>query len=257
MSQEKPSYGWKRIMNKKKTKKEMSPNHNGPKGYKETLTQVKIRVELLNRFITEGVPDDFTAHKSLKALIAYSDGEYIEARSYPAIYAKKNVPILDIDPDYKGHPNTVVDCKDYLKFKIEQLKDALEEKINSQFKSGNNEIQDKKVDNNSTDNKSKIKTKSELRNTIKEQALVIESLAREVLLQRNANNSLVSLLREKDKSGRALKIYYDQHKQSLCNYRDHTTPDFQLIINNLKTISTEFDSELENSLDNVIHLWTE
>ncbi|WP_104042187.1 hypothetical protein [Vibrio hyugaensis] len=244
-------------MNKKKTKKKMSPNHNGPKGYNGTLAQVKLRVELLNQFIDEGVPDGFTAHTSLKALIAYSDGEYIESRSYPAIHAKKRVLIRDIDPKYKGHPNAVVDCKDYLKLKIEQLKDKLEtdtEQSSISEQSLDNKVQEG-VESASLNDKPKVKTKGELRNTIKEQAVLIESLAREVLLQRSANNSLISLLRERDKSGRALKPYYEQHQQSLCDYREKITPNLRQVINNLEDVAAEFDEVFGNTLDNVVSLW--
>ncbi|EJE4172950.1 hypothetical protein M3917_003648 [Vibrio parahaemolyticus] len=244
-------------MNKNTTKKKMSPNHNGPKGYNGTLAQVKLRVELLNQFIDEGVPDGFTAHTSLKALIAYSDGEYIESRSYPAIHAKKRVLIRDIDPNYKGHPNAVVDCKDYLKLKIEQLKDKLEtdtEQRSTSEQSLDNKVREG-VESASLDDKPKVKTKGELRNTIKKQAVLIESLAREVLLQRSANNSLVSLLRERDKSGRALKPYYEQHQQSLCDYREKITPNLRQVINNLEDVAAEFDEVFGDSLDNVVSLW--
>lgn len=235
----------------------MSPNHNGPKGYKGTLAQVRLRVELLNQFIDEGVPDGFTAHTSLKALIAYSDGKNIESRSYPAIHGKKGVLVQDIDPDHKGAPDALVDCKDYLKLKIEQLKGKLEiEQENISEHSLDNKVRED-VESASFDDKPRIKTKAELRNTIKKQAAFIDSLAREVLLQRHSNNSLISLLKEKDKSGRALKSYYDQHQQSLCDYREKITPNLRQVINNLEDVAAEFDEVFSDNTDNVVALWEE
>ncbi|MQC33143.1 hypothetical protein [Vibrio parahaemolyticus] len=171
--------------------KKLSSNHVGLIRYNATIKQVRLRVELLNQFIRDVMPEGFTAHKSLKALLAYKDEEKgIEPRSYPAIYNKKAVLVTDIDPSNNERANEVVDCKNYLKDKIEKLKSKLESD------NLNNNTQ------NLHDTKPKAKTKAELKATIKKNAVIVNSLAQELLRQRAANQHLVKLLHERDKAGR-------------------------------------------------------
>ncbi|MBF4349668.1 hypothetical protein EAY19_26870, partial [Vibrio anguillarum] len=177
-----------------------------PKGRRDTLEQVKLRVNLLNDFIKNGVPDGFTAHTSLTALLAYSDNVKIQSRSYPAIYSKKNITVKEIDPSFTGSASTVVNCNDYLILKIEELISKI--KTTEQDTEAENQAENEC----NNDDKPKAQTKGELRSTIKEQAALIESLARETLRQRSANNTLISLIKERDKyASRTLKAYYEDH----------------------------------------------
>lgn len=245
------SFGWRPKMSNNTTKPEMSPNHNGPKGYRDTITQVRLRVELLNGFIDAGaVPNGFTAHRSVAALLAYSSGD-IESRSYPAIHAKQQVPIQDMDPDYKGKPSGKADCKDYLKMKIQQLREILNKEQSTDYGASQDDLV-----NIVPEGKPKPKTKGELRNTITEQTVIIESLAREILKQRSANNYLVSLLKERDKSGRSLGAYNKQHQESLCEHRVKLTSSLRSLIINLDAVATELDEVFSKNIDdNVVSLW--
>lgn len=231
-------------------KKKLSSNHNGPKGRRETLKQVKLRVKLLNDFIKNGVPDGFTAHTSLTALLAYSDKAKIQSRSYPAIYNKKNIPVKEIDPSFTGSASTVVNCNDYLILKIEELRSKI--KTTEQDTEAENEAEN--ACNN--DDKPKAKTKGELRSTIKEQAALIESLAREILRQRSANNSLISLIKERDKyASRTLKGYYEDHQTELCKVRTVIKPSLRETISNLKKLSHEFDDAFAESEENIVSIF--
>lgn len=231
-------------------KKKLSSNHNGPKGRRETLKQVKLRVKLLNDFIKNGVPDGFTAHTSLTALLAYSDKAKIQSRSYPAIYNKKNIPVKEIDPSFTGSASTVVNCNDYLILKIEELRSKI--KTTEQDTEAENEAEN--ACNN--DDKPKAKTKGELRSTIKEQAALIESLAREILRQRSANNSLISLIKERDKyASRTLKGYYEDHQTELCKVRTVIKPSLRETISNLKKLSHEFDDVFAESEENIVSIF--
>ncbi|HHF2927085.1 hypothetical protein ACX03_20735 [Vibrio parahaemolyticus] len=231
-------------------KKKLSSNHNGPKGRRETLKQVKLRVKLLNDFIKNGVPDGFTAHTSLTALLAYSDKAKIQSRSYPAIYNKKNIPVKEIDPSFTGSASTVVNCNDYLILKIEELRSKI--KTTEQDTEAENEAEN--ACNN--DDKPKAKTKGELRSTIKEQAALIESLAREILQQRSANNSLISLIKERDKyASRTLKGYYEDHQTELCKVRTVIKPSLRETISNLKKLSHEFDDAFAESEENIVSIF--
>lgn len=238
-------FGWRWIV-----KKKLSSNHNGPKGRRETLKQVKLRVKLLNDFIKNGVPDGFTAHTSLTALLAYSDKAKIQSRSYPAIYNKKNIPVKEIDPSFTGSASTVVNCNDYLILKIEELRSKI--KTTEQDTEAENEAEN--ACNN--DDKPKAKTKGELRCTIKEQAALIESLAREILRQRSANNSLISLIKERDKyASRTLKGYYEDHQTELCKVRTVIKPSLRETISNLKKLSHEFDDVFAESEENIVSIF--
>lgn len=238
-------FGWRWIV-----KKKLSSNHNGPKGRRETLKQVKLRVKLLNDFIKNGVPDGFTAHTSLTALLAYSDKAKIQSRSYPAIYNKKNIPVKEIDPSFTGSASTVVNCNDYLILKIEELRSKI--KTTEQDTEAENEAEN--ACNN--DDKPKAKTKGELRSTIKEQAALIESLAREILRQRSANNSLISLIKERDKyASRTLKGYYEDHQTELCKVRTVIKPSLRETISNLKKLSHEFDDVFAESEENIVSIF--
>lgn len=236
---------------KKNFKRELSPKHNGPKGRRDTLEQVKLRVILLNNFIENGVPDGFTAHTSLKALLAYSDGGEIQSRSYPAIHAKKGIPVKEIDPSFTGSTSAVVDCKDYLILKIEELKNKIETK-STPF----DQTTEAENKSNDDDDKPKAKTKGELRNTIKEQAALIESLAREILQQRSANNTLISLIKERDKhASRTLKTYYDDYQTELCKVRSVIKPALRETISNLNELSHEFDDIFAESEENIVSIF--
>ncbi|EGQ8172581.1 hypothetical protein C4G53_RS02505 [Vibrio parahaemolyticus] len=235
---------------KKNLKKELSPNHNGPKGRRNTLEQVKLRVTLLNKFIENGVPDGFTAHTSLKALLAYSDSGKIQSRSYPAIYNKKKILVKEIDPSFTGSASSVVDCKDYLLIKIEELRNKIETTStpSEQVTEAENEC--------NNDDKPKVKTKGELRSALKEQAELIESLAREILRQRSANNTLISLIKERDKyASRTLKSYYEDHQTELCKVRTVIKPALRETISNLKKISHEFDDVFAESEENIVSIF--
>ena len=239
-------------------KKKLSSNHNGPKGRRETLKQVKLRVKLLNDFIKNGVPDGFTAHTSLTALLAYSDKAKIQSRSYPAIYNKKNIPVKEIDPSFTGSASTVVNCNDYLILKIEELRSKI--KTTEQDTEAENELENEaenEAENEcNNDDKPKAKTKGELRSTIKEQAALIESLAREILRQRSANNSLISLIKERDKyASRTLKGYYEDHQTELCKVRTVIKPSLRETISNLKKLSHEFDDAFAESEENIVSIF--
>ena len=246
-------FGWRWIV-----KKKLSSNHNGPKGRRETLKQVKLRVKLLNDFIKNGVPDGFTAHTSLTALLAYSDKAKIKSRSYPAIYNKKNIPVKEIDPSFTGSASTVVNCNDYLILKIEELRSKI--KTTEQDTEAENELENE-AENEAenacnNDDKPKAKTKGELRCTIKEQAALIESLAREILRQRSANNSLISLIKERDKyASRTLKGYYEDHQTELCKVRTVIKPSLRETISNLKKLSHEFDDVFAESEENIVSIF--
>ncbi len=235
-------------------KKKLSSNHNGPKGRRDTLEQVKLRVKLLNDFIDNGVPDGFTAHTSLTALLAYSDNAKIQSRSYPAIYYKKNIPVKEIDPSFTGSASTVVNCSDYLILKIEELRSKI--KTTEQDTEAENELENEAENECNNDDKPKAKTKGELRSTIKEQAALIESLAREVLRQRSANNSLISLIKERDKyASRTLKAYYDDHQTELCKVRTVIKPSLRETISNLNKLSHEFDDVFAESEENIVSIF--
>ncbi|EGQ8486976.1 hypothetical protein GTP20_03050 [Vibrio alginolyticus] len=235
-------------------KKKLSSNHNGPKGRRETLKQVKLRVKLLNDFIKNGVPDGFTAHTSLTALLAYSDKAKIQSRSYPAIYNKKNIPVKEIDPSFTGSASTVVNCNDYLILKIEELRSKI--KTTEQDTEAENELENEAENACNNDDKPKAKTKGELRCTIKEQAALIESLAREILRQRSANNSLISLIKERDKyASRTLKGYYEDHQTELCKVRTVIKPSLRETISNLKKLSHEFDDVFAESEENIVSIF--
>lgn len=235
-------------------KKKLSSNHNGPKGRRETLKQVKLRVKLLNDFIKNGVPDGFTAHTSLTALLAYSDKAKIQSRSYPAIYNKKNIPVKEIDPSFTGSASTVVNCNDYLILKIEELRSKI--KTTEQDTEAENELENEAENACNNDDKPKAKTKGELRSTIKEQAALIESLAREILRQRSANNSLISLIKERDKyASRTLKGYYEDHQTELCKVRTVIKPSLRETISNLKKLSHEFDDVFAESEENIVSIF--
>lgn len=242
-------FGWRWIV-----KKKLSSNHNGPKGRRETLKQVKLRVKLLNDFIKNGVPDGFTAHTSLTALLAYSDKAKIQSRSYPAIYNKKNIPVKEIDPSFTGSASTVVNCNDYLILKIEELRSKI--KTTEQDTEAENELENEAENACNNDDKPKAKTKGELRCTIKEQAALIESLAREILRQRSANNSLISLIKERDKyASRTLKGYYEDHQTELCKVRTVIKPSLRETISNLKKLSHEFDDVFAESEENIVSIF--
>lgn len=232
MSLEESSYIWRIKMSRTTHRsKKLSSNHVGLIRYNATIKQVRLRIELLNQFIRDVMPEGFTAHKSLKALLAYKDEEKgIEPRSYPAIYNKKAVLVTDIDPSNNERANEVVDCKNYLKDKIEKLKSKLESD------NLNNNTQ------NLHDTKPKAKTKAELKATIKKNAVIVNSLAQELLRQRAANQHLVKLLHERDKGGRSLREYYTKHQQSLCAYRETIVPEINNLINELIEISKEINS---------------
>ncbi|MFM2590980.1 hypothetical protein [Vibrio sp. TBV020] len=206
-------------------KKEISVNHISVQARSDTITQVKLRIEMLNEFIRNGVPEGFVAHKSMNALLEYEDSERgIKRRTYPAVYAKKGVKVVDIDPQFTGSPNTVVDCKDYLRKKIAFLKDE----VNPTTKKAS-----------SKKSSSKIKSKAELNAIIKQQSEIVASLAREVLTLRSENLHLASLLKERDVSGRSLKGYYEKHHQSLLKDRKAIVPDVKSVIDNLEQIADE------------------
>lgn len=239
-------------------KKKLSSNHNGPKGRRETLKQVKLRVKLLNDFIKNGVPDGFTAHTSLTALLAYSDKAKIQSRSYPAIYNKKNIPVKEIDPSFTGSASTVVNCNDYLILKIEELRSKIKttEQDTEEENELENEAENEAENECNNDDKPKAKTKGELRSTIKEQAALIESLAREILRQRSANNSLISLIKERDKyASRTLKGYYEDHQTELCKVRTVIKPSLRETISNLKKLSHEFDDVFAESEENIVSIF--
>ncbi|MDD1782964.1 hypothetical protein LRP49_17465 [Enterovibrio sp. ZSDZ35] len=231
---------------KKHQSKALSPNHNATKKRAATLEQVKLRVNLLNDFIENGVPDGFTAHTGLLKLLAYSDGGEIEKRTYQSILSKKDIPIVDIDPSFEGSESAVMDCKDYLLLKIEELKCKLEMPRVPLEQSDD-------VAFDSCPNSSKAKTKGELRDTIKEQAVLIESLAKELLKQRRANNTLISLIRERDShASRTLKAYFDEHQNELCKVREFIKPAIEKTISNLNELSREFDQVFGDSEDKVV-----
>ncbi len=215
--------------------KEVSDNHVSVKRHNETITQVRLRVEMLNEFIRNSVPEGFVAYKSLKDLLEYEDSERgIERRSYPAIYDKKGVKIVDIDPQFNGSRNSVTDCKDYLRKKITQLKGKVE--------------LDKKKESSKKKQPS-VKSKAALNATIKEQSEIVASLAQEVLVLRSANLHLASLLKERDVGGRSLKDYYAKHHQSLLEDRKTIIPDVRSVIHNLEQIVEEFgDVTIESNV---------
>ncbi len=214
--------------------KEVSYNHVSVKRYNETITQVRLRVEMLNEFIRNSVPEGFVAYKSLKGLLEYEDSERgIERRSYPAIYDKKGVKIVDIDPQFNGSRNSVTDCKDYLRKKITQLKGKVE--------------LDRKE--SSKKKQSSVKSKAALNAIIKEQSEIVASLAQEVLALRSANLHLAYLLKERDVGGRSLKDYYAKHHQSLLEDRKTIIPDVRSVIHNLEQIVEEFgDVTIESNV---------
>ncbi|EEZ40268.1 hypothetical protein [Photobacterium damselae] len=232
---------------KKHQSKVLSQNHNATKKRAATLEQVKLRISLLNDFIENGVPDGFTAHTGLLKLLAYSDGGEIEQRSYQSILSKKNIPIIDIDPSFKGSASAVIDCKDYLLLKIDKLKKLempcvpLEQSNDAAF--------------DSSLNTPKTKTKGELKGTIKEQAALIESLAKELLKQRRANNTLISVIRERDRhASRTLKAYFDKHQDDLCQVREFIKPSLEKTISNLHELSREFDEAFGDNEDSIVQI---
>ncbi|MCG9727878.1 hypothetical protein [Vibrio brasiliensis] len=236
----------------KKVKKELSPNHNGPKGRKDTLKQIKLRVALLNDFIENGVPEGFTAHTNLKELLAYSDGNEIQSRSYPAIHAKRNIPILEIDPSFSGDVSKTTHCKDYLILKINELKSKQKGTSTTLDSSLHITTEDK-----NQPQKAKVKTKEDLRNTIQEQAILIDSLVRELLQQRNANNTLISLIRERDKyASRTLNTYFKEYQEDICKVREIIKPSLKEVIANLNELSSELETDLPESEENVVSIYS-
>ena len=235
-------------MMKKHQNKILSPNHNATKKRAATLEQVKLRVSLLNDFIENGVPEGFTAHTGLLKLLEYSDGDKIERRTYQSILSKKGIPIIDIDPAYEGSESAVMDCKDYLLLKIEKLKSKLDMPCVSLEQSNDGDLAP-------SSNNRKAKTKGELREAIKEQAALIESLAKELLKQRHANNTLISLIRERDShSSRTLQTYFDECQEELCKVRESIKPTLKKTIANLHELSREFDETFDEGEDNIVSI---
>ncbi|MEZ8735659.1 hypothetical protein [Vibrio sp. 10N.239.312.D08] len=222
------------------------PEHISQVRKRKTQKQIKLRIDLLNKFILEGVPDGFTAHTSIMKLISYTEHKHFEKISYPTIRATEMF-VNELDPSAKNNPKMLVNCKDYLLLKLAKVRE-----LNSKQTNKNNTENTSKTD--SYDSKNKPKTKGELRCIIKDQTILIESLARELLIQRSTNNKLITSIKELDASGRALRNYYQESQENLMRSKKKNFPKLEDLIISLQNIALEFNSELDSQQNNVFFI---
>lgn len=229
-------------MSEKKFK--LSPNHASVKKKEDTIEQIRLRIHLLNECISKGVPKGFIAYKSLKSILDYSDSNKIRRITYPAVYTKDSIKIIDIDSTYKGEKNKTTNCKDYILQKLRILKN----KSNKNALKIYGDKKDKK--------KSLILSNKELKRKINEQAALISSLAKELIHQRQQNNTLVTHIKQSSpNSNRFLEPYYKEYQQKLCEVRCNITPNIKKTLDTLQQLINELDVLYEEkSTGNVVNI---
>ncbi len=234
-------------MNKGVSSKKVSENHISASLSDETMKQIKLRINLLNDFLKDGITDGFDAHKLQSTFLAYSNGKGIISRSRPAI-ADKNCPVGEIDPQYKIDPTKIVNCLDYIELKRKEL--ISQQRTIKSIEADNNE--------NNVETKIALKTitKGRLKQVINEQADLIRSLARELLLQRSANNNLISLIKEADhRHQMTLRPYYANHQDELLKTRKKNSSQLSDVISTLKDVSEELNALTVSTTDNIVSMW--
>lgn len=235
-------------MNKKTPSKKVTSKHISATLSDETIRQVRLRVDLLNDFLKNGVPEGFTAHLLQSTFLAYSDGKEITSRTRPAI-ANKTAQVSEIDSENKDSASEIVKCLAYLKWKREVViaKQKLLTDVNEP------EVSNEK---NITKNTSKSKTKGELNQVIRAQAELIKSLAQELLLQRSANNELIDHIKAVDHHhNMTLRPYYSEHQDKLYKSRKKNSLDLRTIISSLNEILKELDEVFINKTNNIVSIW--
>lgn len=232
------------MMNMNEAIKKVSNKHISAARSDETMRQIKLRIELLNTFLKDGVPEGFEAHKSQSAFLAYSDGNEITPRTRPAIVVK-SCPVGEIDSKPQQDPSCVVNCLQYIELKRKQVieiarETSAENTDNNKFKNINN---------------SKSITKTELKKIIHEQTQLIKSLAQELVMQRSANHKLIDLIKAVDNHHQlTLKPYYANHQNDLLKHRKKNSADLNGMISTLKNISVQLNELDSMKNDNVIHM---
>lgn len=235
-------------MNKDASSKKVSVNHISASLSDETMKQIKLRIDLLNEFLEDGITEGFDAHKLQSTFLAYSDGKQIISRTRPA-FADKCCPVGEIDSKYQDDPSKVVNCLNYIELKRKKVIAKQKAKEVAETNTDNK----KNIESGST---SKTITKGRLKEVINEQADLICSLARELLLQRNANNKLLSLIKEADhRHQMTLRPYYANHQDELLKTRKRNTPQLNDIISTLNDVSEELNALNVDKADNIVSMW--
>tara|TARA_R110002060_G_scaffold58289_1_gene68330 strand:+ start:2314 stop:3024 length:711 start_codon:yes stop_codon:yes gene_type:complete len=231
-------------MNKNKAIKKVSNRHISAARSDETMRQIKLRIELLNTFLKDGVSEGFEAHKSQSAFLAYSDGNEITPRTRPAIVVKY-CPVGEIDSKHQQDPTCVVNCLQYIELKRKQVIEMQMARETSAENTDNNKF--KNI------NTSKSITKTELKKIINEQTQLIKSLAQELVMQRSASHKLIDLIKAVDDHHQlTLKPYYANHQNDLLKHREKSSADLNDMISTLKSISVQLDELGSMKNDNIL-----
>ena len=214
----------------------------------ETIRQVKLRIELLNQFLKNGVPDGFTAHINQKDFLSYSNEIGILPKSRGAIKGI-DCPVSELDQEVND--TSIVNALAYLQLKREQV---------IQKQSSNTIAIENKTDDvikNENPVKSRSKTKCELNLIIKSQAELINSLAAELLIQRSANNDLVNLVKTTQKPdyvNALLRPHYAQYQETLCEIRKKNIVGIREVLTSINEILNELEYSKNMELAKIVPL---
>lgn len=214
----------------------------------ETIRQVKLRIELLNQFLKNGVPDGFTAHINQKDFLSYSSERGISPKSRGAIKGI-DCPVSELDQEVND--TSIVNALAYLQLKREQV-------IQKQSRNTIT-IENKTYDaiKNEKHAKSRVKTKCELNLIIKSQAELINSLAAELLVQRSANNNLINLVKTTQKPdyvNAQLRPHYAQYQKTLCEIRKKNIVGIRDILASINEIANELEASQNMEFAKIIPL---
>lgn len=210
----------------------------------ETIRQVKLRIMLINNFAKEGIPEGFTEHLQQKTFLSYRNDAGIEPKSRPAV-KKTNCLVGDIDESVEDETEKKreVNCLQYLEQKrLSLMESSTPDETHPYVESSNNR-------------KSSSKTKSELKTIIKDNAQLIESLARELILQRQNHNKLINLLKERDiRYQNTLSKYYKKLQDDLYRTRGSNSVSLRALIDSLTEIVNEFENDNSSNDNKVVPL---